>query len=282
MRNLHPGVRFRTEWKESLSLSMIISTLLKSLTSTLKTKTEFFVPMAAASNNTPDSAEQTVVSLLCEFPTRRAGRRDFSTDELRLVLALLDTYVASTSKRTAATKVQLAADASSLLPPGSNALSSKWNKCQLAYTTRKWVIEAESLDSSHKQRDLFLEVRTSDTDPKALDHDVFILEDDGSVTQFSVASPQPVGAPASGNETSESGRIRSIDGGDSAQVPASPTDLFSPISIATSASSFVRHLNELVESTEPALAVIETFPRPRVGNSSPKDLAPDQPTEPGA
>ena len=260
---------------------MRIGTLLKSLTSTLKTKTEFFVLMAAASSNATVSAEHTAVSLLCEFPVRRAGRRDFSANELRLVLALLDTYVASTSKRTAPTKVQLAAAASSLLPPGSNALSSKWSKCQLAYATRKWVVEAESLDSSHKQCDLFLEVRTSDTDPKALDHNVFILEDDGSVTQFSVASPQPVSTLASGNGTSESAQPRSADGGGSAQVPASPTDLLSPNSIATSASSFVRHLNELVESTEPALAAIETFPHPRVGNSPPEEAEPGPPAGPG-
>ena len=238
--------------------------------------------MAAASANTSETTEQTAVSVLCEFPARRAGHKDFSAEELRLVLALLDTYVASSSKRTAPTKSQLAAAASSLLPPGSSALSSKWNKCQLAYATRKWVVEAESLGGSHKQRDLFLEVRTSDTDPKALDHNVFILEDDGSVAQFSVSSPPPVSAPVPRTEDGGPGEFRSSNEGENDPDLAPATDLFSPNSIATSASSFVRHLNELVESTAPALAAIETFPHPRVGNSPTGDLGPAPSTVPGA
>ena len=237
--------------------------------------------MAAASSNVSAPTEQNAVSLLCEFPKRRAEHGEFSTQELRPVLALLDAYVASSSKRTAPTKSQLKAAVTSLLPPNSTALSSKWNKCQLAYATRKWIIEAEELDPAYKQRDLFLEVRTSATDPKALDPNVFILEDDGSVAQFSVASPQPIGGSATRAIAGGPAQTRSSNEAESQQDTRPASDLFSPSSIATSASSFVRHLNELVDSAEPALAAIDTFPHPRVGNSSTGALEPEQPAGSG-
>ena len=259
----------------------------KLLTSILLFKTKFFAPMSTSASNSSLPAELDPTALLEEFPTRRAGHAAFSAPELRAVLALLDAYVASTSKRTAPTKPQLTAAVISLLPPSANSLSSKWSKNQLAYAMRKWIVEAEALGPEHKQYDLFLEVRTSSADPKMLDHTVFILEDDGSVATFSVASPQPIDPPASATEGESSAQVE-----ENAEEPgtennvhdgALATDLFSPNSIATSASSFVRHLNELVESTEPALAAIETFPHPRVGNSSATNVAPDdQPAVPGS
>ena len=60
--------------------------------------------MSASASNSSLSPEIDAIKLLIEFPTRRAGHVAFSAAELRAVLALLDAYVASTSKRTAPTK----------------------------------------------------------------------------------------------------------------------------------------------------------------------------------
>ena len=143
----------------------------------------------------------------------------------------------------------------------------------------KWVVEAEALADVHKQRDLFLEVSTNAADPKTLDNNVFILEDDGSVATFSVASPQPeisaAAVVAPDGSAQVSGTI--VEGTGRSEGPG--PDLFSPNSITTSASSFVRHLNELVEETEPALAAIPTFPHPRMGNSPLGEGATLQPAE---
>ena len=121
--------------------------------------------------------------------------------------------------------------------------------------------------STYKQYDLFLEVRTSSTDPKMLDHAVFILEDDGSVATFSVASPEPVDSHAAAAAEESSVHAGETGTVDDPREGALANDLFSPNSIATSASSFVRHLNELVDATDPALAAIQTFPHPRVRSS---------------
>ena len=133
---------------------------------------------------------------------------------------------------------------------------------------RKWVVEAEALADVHRQRDLFLEVSTNAADPKTLDNNVFILEDDGSVATFSVASPQTEISTAAVVAPDDSAQVSETIVEATGHSESIGTDLFSPNSIATSASSFVRHLNELVEGTEPALAAISTFPHPRVGNST--------------
>ena len=86
---------------------------------------------------------------------------------------------------------------------------------------------------------------------------------------FSVVSPQPEVPTAAVVRSAPADSAHACTGfaqdGGGSEGPG--PDLFSPNSIATSASSFVHHLNELVEETEPALADIPTFPHPRVENS---------------
>ena len=249
-----------------------LSTLVKLIDNLILSLSEFFARLPTSDMATIESViaelstQERGCQILEQFPKLREQKLSLSHTELQRVVGLLDKFIASDNSRSAPTKKQLWGAVNSLLPPSATTkLSSKWDKSQLAFALRQWVMEAIALSEGQSQTDLFLEVKTSDVDPKEIAHDVFILDDDGSVATFSVTAPSPSIPVAKLIDVSEPPLPKR--GTCPPEPTASSADLFSPESTATSASSFVRQLNELVDITDQDLAAIPTVPHPRVRNS---------------
>ena len=235
--------------------------------SLLEEKIKFFAAMDASVPTL--SPTQDAVNLLVSLPAKRAQSVILAHSELSQIRDLLCEYDSSSSRRAAPSKAQLHAAVSALLHPKANKLSQKWNKGQLAAVLGRWVQEALSIQKPELQLKLCLEINPAgQREPGVL----YIEEDDGSVATFAINSPNK---PAR-----ETIRMRNVptpptdvDDEDPSHVPTPSTSeigpLGTPSSVATSATSFMRQLDEVAGPNGFLAATPGTVSNPPgVGNSS--------------
>ena len=202
------------------------------------------------------SEKQDTISLLNSLDFRRRTGSILSSDELSQIEKLMKAFIDSPATRTAPSKQQLTAAVNALLTRNASLVSSKFNKCHLAGALHRWAQEAALLDPPFKQAKLFIEMRFIRGSRKHVDLSkaIYTEEDDGSVAALSICSPGP------------------LHHEDEAPPPSQPMDDFlqsipdtpnpaglTPLSIATSASSFARRIGTV--ASLPELAPI--------GNSDP-------------
>ena len=187
------------------------------------------------------SVEDDAVRLLLSLPLRRQEGRIFVISELKQIAYLLGDFDKSTKLRSAPSKQQLTVAVNALLPPNCKAVSVRWRKPQLVEVLQRWISEALVLVPFDLQAKLFVEVKPAKGKRNLinLDEAIFVEEQDGSVSVFSLSSPQkgpkpeiPLSQPNPEPQTSPA-----------AQSEIPQADPFgTPDSGVTSASSFARQL----------------------------------------
>ena len=130
-----------------------------------------------------------------------------------------------------------------LQSPGN--VSSKWSKPQLAEVLMRWTKEALRLSPPSLQSRLFVQMKSFRGKRKNVDLSdaIFIEEDDGSVAEFSIASPdaaRQISTPLSLSQ-------RRVDFDLADGLSLTPKPFQTPNSISTSASSFARRLDQVAD-----------------------------------
>ena len=197
------------------------------------------------------SKKQDAISLLNSLDFRRRTGSILSSDELSQIEKLMKAFIDSPATRTAPSKQQLTAAVNALLMPNANLVSSKFNKSHLAGALLRWTQEAALLDLPSKQAKLCIEMRFIRGSRKHVDLSkaIYIEEDDGSVAALSICSPEPSQRYAEAPPPSQpmDDFLQSL--------PEAPNSIgLTPISTATSASSFARRIGTV--ASLPELATI--------------------------
>ena len=217
------------------------------------------------------SSTQDAANLLLSLPDKRARSSIISQSELNQIRDLLCEFHSSPNRRAAPSKIQLQAAVSALLHPAASKLSQKWNKPQLAAVLARWVDEALSLAKPELQTTLYLEIKPAGQRKAGV---VYIEEDDGSVATFSISSPaKPARETIRVNPACTPSTL--VDGENSMTRTPSASEigaLGTPSSVTTSATTFMRELDEVAGPGLDLLAATETpgavSATPRVGKST--------------
>jgi len=198
--------------------------------------------------------EDDAVRLLLSLPLRRQEGKIFVISELKQIAYLLGDFDKSTKLRSAPSKQQLTVAVNALLPPNCKAVSVRWRKPQLVEVVQRWISEALVLVPFDLQAKLFVEVKPVKGKRKLinLDEAIFVEEQDGSVSVFSIYSPQK--GPKPEIPLSQPDPVPQISPDVQSVIPQS--DPFgTPDSGVTSASSFARQLR-CVGDDSPNLAPV--------------------------
>ena len=163
-------------------------------------------------------------------------------------------------------KQQLMCAVSALLPvPGK--LSKKWDKTQLATVLSRWLTEALTLSPISSQKSLMVEISTRKGTHKAMEHEIFLEEDDGSVSTLSINSPaaktprpRVPHKPQSDTNDAE----LAMDG-----LAISGPCAATPNTILSSASSFMRQIAEVSDLAPLAATPLQTDPGVGGGDFAP-------------
>ena len=214
------------------------------------------------------SPDQDALALLDSLGFRRRSNSMLSPDELKQIEQLMKTFIDSPAQRTAPSKNQMMAAVNALLPKGATLVSPKFNKSHLAGAIYRWTQEAALLSPPSLQPKLFIEMKFIKGSRKQVDlsQAIFVEEDDGSVAALSISSPT-TRRPSSSAEIPLSQPMSDF----LRDFSATPNRLGqTPLSVATSASSFARHIERI--ASDQSLAATpdvapgvdgETAPHPR-------------------
>ena len=158
-------------------------------------------------------------------------------------------FIDSPASRTVPSKQQLVTAVNALLPANANLVSAKFNKSHLAGALHRWTQEAALVDPPSQQAKLFIEMKfiRGSRNHVDLSKVIYVEEDDGSVAALEIRSPGP-----SQRAADEVPASQPMD--DFLQsLPTTPHPLgLTPLSTATSASSFARRIGSV--ASLPALA----------------------------
>ena len=122
-------------------------------------------------------------------------------------------------------------------------VSSKFNKSHLAAAIYRWLQEAILLNPPSAQSKLFIEMKFIKGSRKNVDlsHSIFVEEDDGSVAALSISSPSARARPADQEVPLSQPMSDFLQDFSTTPNPLEQT----PLSIATSASSFARRIDRI-------------------------------------
>ena len=186
------------------------------------------------------SDQQDALALLDSLAIRRHNLVILSPDELKQVDRLMQSFIDSPASRSAPSKNAMMVAVNALLPKGVTHVSAKFSKTHLAGALQRWAQEAELLTPPSLQKKLFIELKFIRGSRKHVDLSkaIYVEQDDGSVAALEISSP----ARAANDRIDDIPTSQPVDDflQDISPIPIDAT----PISTATSASSFARRMND--------------------------------------